>query len=305
MVPKRCFSRAVPSRETYWIGAPVKHTGLDGRKLHPRCLWGNRYFYNLCAFTRILPADVYELTVHRAATSALPSVFSRDSCERSLSFLSVRFTAGDGFAARTRRCRPIAQTHAQRTRLHPTSHETDPAARHFLLWRPCQPGGSCRRKTTAHSSTAGLVVETAVPSKWLAICGRRCRCGQTTKQQSCFVLRCPRFLDPNIYAAVCRGCCCWLRSLTSFPPSHPCLVGLTTPPPRPPDTARQTGTSTPVSSTSFDKMKQDKRYTPANKVPDEVLSAMGSDEIFSPGFSIKGQALAGRASYLVSEGLTD
>ncbi|CAN0495998.1 unnamed protein product, partial [Ectocarpus sp. 12 AP-2014] len=64
------------------------------------------------------------------------------------------------------------------------------------------------------------------------------------------------------------------------------------------------GTSTPVSSTSFDKMKQDKRYTPANKVPDEVLSAMGSDEIFSPGFSIKGQALAGRASYLDMQATT-
>lgn len=59
------------------------------------------------------------------------------------------------------------------------------------------------------------------------------------------------------------------------------------------------GGSTPVSSTSFDKMKKDKRYTPANEVPEEVLKAMGSDEIFSPGFSIKGQALAGRASYLV------
>lgn len=57
--------------------------------------------------------------------------------------------------------------------------------------------------------------------------------------------------------------------------------------------------STPVSSTSFDKMKKDKRYTPANQVPEEVLAAMGSDEIFSPGFSIKGQALSGRASYLV------
>lgn len=55
-----------------------------------------------------------------------------------------------------------------------------------------------------------------------------------------------------------------------------------------------------MSSTSFDKMKEDKRYTPANEVPEEVLSAMGSDEIFSPGFSIKGQALVGRASYLVS-----
>lgn len=55
-----------------------------------------------------------------------------------------------------------------------------------------------------------------------------------------------------------------------------------------------------MSSTSFDKMEKDKRYTPANEVPEEVLSTMGSDEIFSPGFSIKGQALAGRASYLVS-----
>lgn len=59
--------------------------------------------------------------------------------------------------------------------------------------------------------------------------------------------------------------------------------------------------STPTSSTSFDRMQQDKRYAPANEVPDEVLSAMGSDEIFSPGFSIRGQALDGRASYLVRE----
>lgn len=58
--------------------------------------------------------------------------------------------------------------------------------------------------------------------------------------------------------------------------------------------------STPVSSTSFDKMQQDKRYAPANEVPEEVISTMGSDEVFSPGFSIKGQALKGRASYLVS-----
>lgn len=57
--------------------------------------------------------------------------------------------------------------------------------------------------------------------------------------------------------------------------------------------------STPTSSTTFDKMKKDKRYAPANEVPDEIISTMGSEEIFSPGFSIKGQALAGRASYLV------
>lgn len=62
--------------------------------------------------------------------------------------------------------------------------------------------------------------------------------------------------------------------------------------------------STPTSSTSFDRMQQDKRYAPANEVPDEVLSAMGSDEIFSPGFSIRGQALDGRASYLDMQATT-
>lgn len=50
-------------------------------------------------------------------------------------------------------------------------------------------------------------------------------------------------------------------------------------------------------------MEKDKRYTPANQVPDEVLANMGSDKVFSPGFSIKGQAFHGRASYLVSRGL--
>lgn len=59
--------------------------------------------------------------------------------------------------------------------------------------------------------------------------------------------------------------------------------------------------STPTSSTTFDKMQKDKRYAPANEVPAEVLAAMGSSEVFSPGFSIKGQALEGRASYLVRE----
>ena len=48
-------------------------------------------------------------------------------------------------------------------------------------------------------------------------------------------------------------------------------------------------------------MQKDKRYAPANEVPAEVLAAMGSSEVFSPGFSIKGQALEGRASYLVRE----
>lgn len=54
-----------------------------------------------------------------------------------------------------------------------------------------------------------------------------------------------------------------------------------------------------MSSTSFDQMSKDKRYAAKNEVPDEVLAHVGSEEIFSPGFSIKGQALNGRASYLV------
>jgi hypothetical protein len=47
-------------------------------------------------------------------------------------------------------------------------------------------------------------------------------------------------------------------------------------------------------------MAADKRYTPANPVPEEVLKNMAADAVFSPGFSIKGHAKAGRASYLVS-----
>ena len=53
-------------------------------------------------------------------------------------------------------------------------------------------------------------------------------------------------------------------------------------------------------TTSYDKMAADKRYTPANPVPEEVLKNMAADAVFSPGFSIKGHAKAGRASYLVS-----
>ncbi|CAN0338248.1 unnamed protein product [Ascophyllum nodosum] len=51
-------------------------------------------------------------------------------------------------------------------------------------------------------------------------------------------------------------------------------------------------------------MQKDKRYTPANEVPEEVLANVGSDEVFSPGFSIKGQAMVGRASYLDMQATT-
>ena len=58
------------------------------------------------------------------------------------------------------------------------------------------------------------------------------------------------------------------------------------------------GGSGPVSSTGFDKMAADKRYKPANPVPEQLLK-FEDGEIFSPGYSIKGVARQGRASYLV------
>lgn len=40
------------------------------------------------------------------------------------------------------------------------------------------------------------------------------------------------------------------------------------------------------------------RYKPVNAVPDTVLHNMHSDAVFSPGFSIKGEAMDGRPAYL-------
>ncbi|CAM9656960.1 unnamed protein product [Chrysoparadoxa australica] len=58
------------------------------------------------------------------------------------------------------------------------------------------------------------------------------------------------------------------------------------------------------SSTSYEKMAEDKRYKPETEVPDHVLKQMKSSEVFSPGFSIQGQALEGRASYLDMQATT-
>lgn len=49
---------------------------------------------------------------------------------------------------------------------------------------------------------------------------------------------------------------------------------------------------------SYDQMQKDKRYQAAGEVPETVLQSMKSDEIHSPGFSIKGMALEGRPAYL-------
>lgn len=48
---------------------------------------------------------------------------------------------------------------------------------------------------------------------------------------------------------------------------------------------------------SIDKMATDKRYQ-GTEVPENVLESMNSDEVHSPGFSIKGMALEGRPAYL-------
>ncbi|OQS06429.1 cysteine desulfurase 1, mitochondrial precursor [Thraustotheca clavata] len=42
----------------------------------------------------------------------------------------------------------------------------------------------------------------------------------------------------------------------------------------------------------------DKRYKPVNDVPESIVQNAHSDEVFSPGFSIKGQSAPGRAAYL-------
>jgi cysteine desulfurase len=59
-----------------------------------------------------------------------------------------------------------------------------------------------------------------------------------------------------------------------------------------------TQTLTPTSTTSYDKMKSDKRYAAVSDVPEEVMNNMFSDTVYSPGFSIKGEAIEGRAAYL-------
>ncbi|CAM9627924.1 unnamed protein product [Discosporangium mesarthrocarpum] len=51
-------------------------------------------------------------------------------------------------------------------------------------------------------------------------------------------------------------------------------------------------------------MAKDERYAATSEVPEEVKGNMASDEIFSPGFSIKGQAMTGRASYLDMQSTT-
>eukprot|EP00611_Tribonema_gayanum_P005037 TRINITY_DN1427_c0_g1_i2.p1 TRINITY_DN1427_c0_g1~~TRINITY_DN1427_c0_g1_i2.p1 ORF type:complete len:481 (-),score=118.98 TRINITY_DN1427_c0_g1_i2:2134-3528(-) len=62
--------------------------------------------------------------------------------------------------------------------------------------------------------------------------------------------------------------------------------------------------TTPPQSTSYEKMKADKRYEPVTEVPEDVLRNMSADTVFSPGFSIKGRSKAGRASYLDMQATT-
>eukprot|EP00639_Heterosigma_akashiwo_P000482 CAMPEP_0194576208 /NCGR_PEP_ID=MMETSP0292-20121207/11404_1 /TAXON_ID=39354 /ORGANISM="Heterosigma akashiwo, Strain CCMP2393" /LENGTH=472 /DNA_ID=CAMNT_0039428189 /DNA_START=92 /DNA_END=1510 /DNA_ORIENTATION=+ len=49
---------------------------------------------------------------------------------------------------------------------------------------------------------------------------------------------------------------------------------------------------------------RDKFYTPSNEVPEHIIKNMGKQEAFSPGFSIKGEAEAGRALYLDMQATT-
>ena len=42
----------------------------------------------------------------------------------------------------------------------------------------------------------------------------------------------------------------------------------------------------------------DPRYSPANEIPSHLSDSLHSDTVFSPGFSIRGQFLEGRAAYL-------
>lgn len=55
---------------------------------------------------------------------------------------------------------------------------------------------------------------------------------------------------------------------------------------------------TPHASTTMDQMKTDKRYTPVSDVPLSLVDETMSNVVHSPGFSIKGQAKAGRPAYL-------
>jgi cysteine desulfurase len=52
------------------------------------------------------------------------------------------------------------------------------------------------------------------------------------------------------------------------------------------------------SSSADHKPVTDKRYEAVNTVPEQILRSMQSDEIHSPGFSIRGESLAGRPAYL-------
>ncbi len=49
---------------------------------------------------------------------------------------------------------------------------------------------------------------------------------------------------------------------------------------------------------TFSTLVEDKRYKPVNSVPENVIKNAHSDQVFSPGFSIKGQSQQGRAVYL-------
>ena len=49
---------------------------------------------------------------------------------------------------------------------------------------------------------------------------------------------------------------------------------------------------------SHEKMKSDARYKPVNEIPASLTDAAMSEIIHSPGFSIKGEAKAGRPAYL-------
>jgi len=51
-------------------------------------------------------------------------------------------------------------------------------------------------------------------------------------------------------------------------------------------------------STTEEKMQSDKRYKAVNEVPQHVLDAMHKEVVYSPGFSIKGEAAQGRPAYL-------
>lgn len=59
-----------------------------------------------------------------------------------------------------------------------------------------------------------------------------------------------------------------------------------------------TATTQAPTSTTFEKMQADKRYKAESEVPAAVLQSVGSDTVYSPGFSIKGEAKQGRPAYL-------